>query len=117
MTSVHHLDRVVHVEPPGAVGEYHLEARVGLAVLPDCPLVRGFGQLRGPNRKYGTAFSGWQQQLVSRVGAECHHTRPTKEMACRQSGHGCIISSVSGAPHRAGLDHVQSDAQLEVVPV
>ena len=36
--------------------------------------VRGDEGLRGPGRKYGTTvkFSGWQQQLVSRIGVPDH---------------------------------------------
>ena len=32
-------------------------------------------QVRGSGRKYGTSFSGWQQQLVSRIGVP--DTAPT----------------------------------------
>ena len=28
--------------------------------------------MRGPGRKYGTSVSGWQQQLVSRIGVLDH---------------------------------------------
>ena len=31
--------------------------------------------LRGPGRKYGTPLSGWQKQLVSRIGVSDHAPR------------------------------------------
>ena len=60
--------------------------------------------MRGPNRKYGTPVSGWQQKLVSRIGvpdhaalsahgseSRCAHGSGRLERCCWPSPHACQV--------------------------
>ena len=51
----------------------HVEARtVELGERPADRWSRDERELHGPRRKHGTVFSGWPQQLVSRIGVSDH---------------------------------------------
>ena len=64
--------------------------------------------LRGPGRKHGTPVSGWQQQLVSRIGVSDHTTASADSTAMVEYSAGTPRPSTSTAACSTSCGHRSS---------
>ena len=69
-------------------------------VGPETRALRHRLAVRGPGRKYGTVVSGWQQQLVSRIGVP-DHAQPHSVVGAANSHSSTLCTATGGGGGRS----------------